>query len=117
VSWESFEFGGFVEDWVRVCEVGEAPEQGDVKEVSAQGVEICLANVDGTLCALNNRCPHREGPLGQGWVEGRTVVCPWHSWAFDCETGVAQAPDKGKVAVYPVKVEGDAVLVKIECRA
>ena len=77
------------------------------------GPSICLANVEGRLCALNNLCPHREGPLGQGWIEGNTVVCPWHAWAFDCKTGLAEPPERAQVKVYPVRIEGDTVLADL----
>ncbi|MGH9597173.1 MAG: Rieske (2Fe-2S) protein, partial [Edaphobacter sp.] len=67
--------------WVKLCELTEAPAVGQVAEVELEGATVCLANVDGELSALDNVCPHRQGPLGQGWVEGEAVICPWHSWA------------------------------------
>jgi nitrite reductase (NADH) small subunit len=102
-----------VGDWVRLCGVAEAPGTNEVREAEARGVPICLANVDGKLSALGNVCPHRQGPLGGGWVEEGAVLCPWHAWAFDVTTGVAAAPETGRVEVYPVKVEGEDVLVEI----
>ena len=100
-------------EWVRLCGVNEAPAVGEVMEAEAAGVAVCLANVEGRLCALDNWCPHRRGPLGQGWLEGEAVVCPWHSWAFDTRSGVAVPPERAKVDVFPVKVEGDDVLVNL----
>jgi nitrite reductase (NADH) small subunit len=82
-------------------------------ETEAAGVAICLANVEGRLAALANVCPHRQGPLGQGWIEGEAVVCPWHSWAFSTTTGVAEPPERAKVDVFPIKVEDDEVLVDL----
>jgi nitrite reductase (NADH) small subunit len=75
---------------------------------------ICLARVKGELAAVDNLCPHRQGPLGQGWIEGNAVVCPWHSWAFDVTTGVSEYPENERVQVFPVKLEGDAVLIEVE---
>ena len=100
--------------WVRICGVGEAPKTGQVMEADADGVGICLANVDGELSALDNWCPHRRGPLGQGWLEDESVVCPWHSWTFHLKTGVAEYPVHDRVAVFPVRVEGDDVLVDVD---
>ncbi len=100
--------------WVRVCGVGEAPAEGGVMEVEAEGTAVCLARVEGELSALDNVCPHRQGPLGQGWVEGKAVVCPWHSWAFDTRTGVAEYPENERVAVFRVKEKAGEVLVEIE---
>jgi nitrite reductase (NADH) small subunit len=101
-------------EWVRLCAAHDAPKAGDLKQAEAKGVVLCLANVDGVLAAMDDHCPHRGGPLSEGWIEGETVVCPWHSWAFDCRTGKTAPPDSGEVAVYPVKLEGDAVLVQLE---
>ena len=100
-------------EWVRLCAISEAPLPGNVTEVEAQGVALCLANVNGELSALDNWCPHRQGPLGQGWVEGNTVLCPWHAWAFDVRTGEVQPPEQGKVAVFAVRVEGKQVEVNL----
>ncbi len=106
-------------EWVRLCGAAEAPGTDEVREAEAVGrdgkrVPICLANVDGALSAIGNVCPHRQGPLGGGWIEEGKVLCPWHAWAFDVTTGVADAPETGRVEVYPVKVEGGDVLVQIE---
>ena len=100
--------------WVKVCSAAEAPDEGNVIEAEAEGVSVCLARVNGHLAALDNWCPHRRGPLGQGWIEGGAVVCPWHSWAFDLTTGVALPPDRAQVDVLEVRLEGDDVLVNIE---
>ncbi len=100
--------------WVRLCGLGEAPQAGHAMEAEAGGVDVCLANVRGELSAVNNRCPHRGGPLGQGWVEGESIVCPWHAWTFNLKTGVAEAPVHDRVAVYPVRAKGDDVLVDVD---
>jgi nitrite reductase (NADH) small subunit len=100
--------------WVKVCALAEAPEPGKVIEAEAGGVAVCLANVNGELAALDNWCPHRRGPLGQGWLEGEAVVCPWHSWTFNVKTGQAEYPVHQKVAVFPVRIEAGEVLVDLE---
>ena len=99
--------------WVRLCALSEAPAPGDVTEVEAEGVAVCLANVAGELSALDNICPHRHGPLGQGWLEGDCVVCPWHSWMFHAKTGSAEYPEGEQVSVFPLRVEEGDVLVEI----
>ena len=86
---------------------------GQVIEAEVQGVGLCLANVGGELSALDNVCPHRQGPLGQGWVEGEAVVCPWHSWAFNAKTGMAEYPEGERVGSFAVRIEGEDVLVEI----
>ena len=103
--------------WVRLCGMAEAPTEGNVMEVEAQGRSLCLARIGGELSALDNRCPHRQGPLGQGWVEGNTVVCPWHAWSFDARSGRSVFPDNEQVAVFPLKREGDALLIELDTPA
>jgi len=98
-----------VAQWVRLCGVGEAPAEGQVMEAG----DVCLARVDGQLSALDNWCPHRRGPLGQGWIEGKAVVCPWHSWTFDLATGEAEFPVNERVKVFPVRIYGTDVLVDV----
>ena len=99
--------------WVKICTVPEAPQPGKVIEAEAEGIGFCLANLNGELSALDNLCPHRQGPLGQGWIEGDTVVCPWHSWVFHLKTGLSEYPANERVAVFPVKIENDDVLVEL----
>ena len=100
--------------WVRVCSVAEAPPEGQVAEAQARDFQVCLAQVNGTLHAMENLCPHRQGPLGQGWIENGAVVCPWHAWAFDVRTGEAGYPEGERVNVYPLRIEGEDVLVDVE---
>ncbi len=100
--------------WVRLCGVSEAPGQGEVGEAEVEGIAICIANIGGELSALDNICPHRQGPLGQGWLEGDSVVCPWHSWMFHVKTGAAEYPEGERVDVIPLRIEGDDVLVELE---
>ena len=98
--------------WVRLCAVEEAPQPGKVMQLEAQGVDVCLANVNGALSAMDNWCPHRRGPLGEGWVEGDRVVCPWHAWGFEVTTG--NCPEEhAHVDIFPLKTEDGDVLVDI----
>lgn len=99
--------------WVRVCAITEAPKDGEVTEVEVTGAPICLARIEGRFHAMDNVCPHRQGPLGQGWVEGQAVLCPWHAWAFDVYTGEAAEPEHAKVRVFPVREENGELLVDL----
>ncbi len=100
-------------EWIRICGVAEAPEPGKVMEAEVNGVQICLANLNGELAALDNLCPHRQGPLGQGWIEGEAVICPWHSWAFNLKTGQSEYPANERVNVFALKTEGESVLIDL----
>ena len=98
--------------WVRLCSVSEAPQPGKAGQYEAQGVDVCLANVNGELSAMDNWCPHRRGPLGEGWIEGNAVVCPWHAWSFDVKTGDC-VEERAHVDVFPVKQEQDDIFVDL----
>ena len=97
---------------LRICVKGELPKLGEAKEFAAGSRILCIANVDGVMRALDNECPHRGGPLAEGLIEDGKVVCPWHAWAFDPATG-ATAMSQERVAVYPLSIEGEEVLVRI----
>jgi NAD(P)H-dependent nitrite reductase small subunit len=86
---------------------------GRAAEVTLEGQPVALFNVDGTIHALANRCPHRGGPLGQGFVDGAQVSCPWHNWTFDVTTGENVASAEMKVTRFETKVESGQILVKL----
>jgi len=99
-------------DFVRVAAVEEiAPGQG--REVDVDGQPVALFNVAGTFRAVGGRCAHRGGPLGQGTLTGTTLLCPWHAWGYDLETGQADVSSSSRVPVYEVKVEDGQVLVRV----
>ena len=100
-------------EFQRVMSTGELPPAGEAREVACAGRLICIANAGGSISAMDNVCPHRGGPLGQGIVEDGKLICPWHAWAFDAKTGIAVHNPDAKVEVYDVRIEGDDVLVKL----
>ncbi len=99
---------------VRILSVTELPGDGEAREAACGGKMLCIANVGGSINAMDNACPHRGGPLGEGIVENGKVICPWHAWAFDVITGEAEHSPGDKVAVYPVRIEGDDVMVELD---
>jgi NAD(P)H-dependent nitrite reductase small subunit len=100
-------------EFVPVLSVTDLPP-GQAAEVSVGTQPVALFNIGGTFHALTNRCPHRGGPLGQGFVDGSQVSCPWHNYTFDVTTGENVVDPQLKVARYDVKVEDGRVFVKVE---
>jgi nitrite reductase (NADH) small subunit len=98
---------------IRLCAASELPEEGEAKEFTVGEKVVCVANVGGAISAMDNVCLHRGGPIGQGFVNQGKVVCPWHGWEWDPKTGAAAHNPAARLAVYPIKVEGDNVLVEI----
>lgn len=101
-------------NFVRIAALSEMPPPNEAREFPAAGRTICVANVNGKLSALDNVCLHRGGPLGQGFVDGGKLVCPWHGWEFDPWTGAACHDPAARVQVYPLKIEGEDVFVQID---
>lgn len=104
--------------WVPVLPVSDMAD-GRVRTVTAGTVSMALCQIDGQLAAMDNRCPHQGGPLGEGSIEqgkdGKCWLrCPWHGWDFDPLTG--QPPggheDSGQT-LYPVRVEDDRIWVGV----
>ncbi len=100
-------------DFVTVAKVNDIKE-GESKVVEANGKTIALFNVFGEIYAIDNKCKHAGGPLGEGTCNGNIVICPWHYWMYDVTTGVSPENPEIKVDKYEVKVEGNEVRVKTE---
>ena len=100
-------------EFVRIGSATELPAPGEAREFECGAHTICVANMDGTYAAVDNVCPHRGGPLGQGVVEGAKIVCPWHGWEFDLATGNNPFTPNLSVAAYDLKVDGDAVYARL----
>ncbi len=66
------------------------------------------------ICALDDRCPHKGGPLSQGLIYGKRVACPLHNWQIELESGEAVAPDQGCAHRHPVRVENGRVLLGLD---
>ena len=86
---------------------------GEGRVVEAGGTTIALFNVEGTYYALDNTCPHRGGPLGDGDLEGTIAACPWHGWRWDVRTGANANNPAIMVACYPVRVEEGEIFVDL----
>jgi nitrite reductase (NADH) small subunit len=99
--------------FTKLAKESDLPALNEAKEFPSGAKTICIANINGTYSAMDNVCPHRGGPLGQGMIEGGKVVCPWHGWAWDPKTGAAMQDSSMKVAVYPLKIENGDVLIEI----
>jgi nitrite reductase (NADH) small subunit len=99
-------------DFVRVISASELPP-GSCREALVSGKAVALCNAGGTFHAIDNRCSHRGGPLGQGALDGTMLYCPWHAWTWDVTTGVSTVNPDICVARYEVKVENGDVFVKV----
>ena len=99
----------------KIGSTSELPPEGEAREFPCGARTICVANVNGAYGAIDNVCPHRGGPLGQGVVHEGQVVCPWHGWQFDPLTGRS---GQSTVAVdsYDLRIEGEEVFARLRER-
>jgi nitrite reductase (NADH) small subunit len=99
--------------YVKLTTQSELPAEGEAKEFELADKVICVANVNGTITAMDNVCLHMGGPLGQGVVEGNKIVCPWHGWEYDLKTGELSDDPKSKLPVYSIKIQNGDVLIEL----
>ena len=83
----------------------------EVTMVVAGGRGICLARTADGLGALDNRCPHQGGPLGEGTIEGEWLICPWHGYEYDPITGAPPGGYDDGATPYPVREDDGIVSV------
>jgi pyruvate oxidase len=98
-------------DWHRAVGVDEVPD-GGVKVCTLAGRTIALIRQGNRYGALDNRCPHMGGPLGEGVVEYGLLVCPWHGRGYDPMTGECDGFAE-RATAFPVAVRDDGVYVEI----
>lgn len=67
--------------------------------------------------ALENKCPHKGGPLSEGIVHGRKVACPLHNWIIDLDSGAATGADEGCARKFPVKIENGRIYLDMSVAA
>ncbi len=102
--------------WHKALEPAELPE-GRVKTVACGLATVCMTHHQGKYAALDNRCPHQGGPLGEGSIENGLLRCPWHGWDYDPTTGNSPGGFDDGVDTFAVEVRDDGVYVAVEAEA
>lgn len=101
------------ENWVRVGRPDDIPAEGSRRLfLGSQRIAI-FKNREGNFFALQDSCPHAGGPLSEGIVHGNCVTCPLHNWVISLSDGEAQGADNGQVRTYAIRVEGDALMLRV----
>jgi thiamine pyrophosphate-dependent acetolactate synthase large subunit-like protein/nitrite reductase/ring-hydroxylating ferredoxin subunit len=95
--------------WRKALDKEELAE-GRVKPVTCENQTVCMTHFKGQYAALDNKCPHQGGPLGEGSIENGLLRCPWHGWDFDPLTGKTPGFDDG-VETFEIDVRDDGVYV------
>lgn len=97
--------------WIDVGAVTDIPLRGARIVKTPAGCVGLFRTGEEEVFAASNTCPHKGGPLNEGIVHGRSVTCPLHNWVFSLETGEAQGADEGRIATFPVRIEGGRILL------
>ncbi|MBE0693491.1 MAG: nitrite reductase small subunit NirD [Aquamicrobium sp.] len=100
--------------WIAIGTVNDIPLRGARCVDTPHGRIGVFRTADGRVFAMENRCPHRGGPLTEGIVHGASVTCPLHNWVFSLETGEAQGADEGRVRTFPVRIDGDRLFIALD---
>jgi toluene monooxygenase system ferredoxin subunit len=87
---------------------------GEMLGVVVRDRAVLLVNVEGKLCAYEDRCRHKGVPLSTGRLEGGVLTCSVHGWVYDAHTGSGINPESTKLPSYPVKIEGSDILVDVD---
>jgi len=100
------------DNWHRV-DPSDVPDEGRVRSVVVGGRPVALTRCGQQLGALENRCPHQGGPLGEGSIENGWLRCPWHGYDYDPLTGTPPAGFSDGVTSFPVEERPDGVFVQL----
>src|SRR5438128_2024000 len=104
--------------WVRITSVDSIPLR-EGRAVHVAGHSIALFNLGNRFLAVENKCPHRGGPLADGIVSGGNVVCPLHAWKVDLASGeVTNQPAPPQcIKTFPARVEDGVISLEIAVAA
>lgn len=101
------------EEFIPVASTDELAD-GKMMRIEVAGQRLLLARVDGEFFAADEMCTHEDASLYLGCLHGEWVKCPLHGSRFNLRTGqVMDEPADEDLKVYPVKVDGDTVLIKL----
>jgi len=100
-------------DFIKVARVDDL-EDGELMAVEVDGEPVCLAKIDGEVCAFTDNCTHISGPLNEGELDGEVLTCPWHGAQFNVRTGkVLRGPARQDIQTYAVRVDNSDIFVSI----
>ena len=104
-------------NWIEIGALNDIPMLGSRVVRTSSGDIAVFRTADDEVFALDDRCPHKGGPLSQGIVHNKRVTCPLHNFVIELASGNAVAPDEGCAHSHPAKVENNAVWLCIQTAA
>lgn len=99
--------------WLEVAPLEDIPVLGSrVVETPNHRIAVFRAKND-EVYAIEDACPHKQGPLSQGIMHGDSVTCPLHNWKISLRSGDALGPDEGCANVYATRVDNGMVFIQL----
>jgi|YelNatPaOPRAMG01_1025707.scaffolds.fasta_scaffold15680_5 nitrite reductase/ring-hydroxylating ferredoxin subunit len=98
--------------WTPVAKLTDLSESTG-KMVEIDGLEIALFKEGATVYALDNECPHRQGPISEGELNDGIVTCPWHAWDINAMTGEVVYNPRLKSKTYPCKIMDGVIYLEV----
>ena len=98
----------------KICTLDDVWENDMDVFTTSNGTEVLILGLEGgDLQAVQSMCPHQEIELVEGEFDGKSLTCRAHLWQFDACSGKGINPDDCKIAIYPLKIDGEDVLVDV----
>jgi toluene monooxygenase system ferredoxin subunit len=101
-----------VDTWVPAGTLDDLWE-GEMLSVNVGDVDLVLINVGGRVFAYDDHCPHQGTSLSGGALDEHVLTCAAHEWVFDVRSGCGVNPADARLQPYPVRLDGDTVLVNL----
>lgn len=99
--------------WFEICTLAAIPRLGCRVVDTPRGPIAVFRSADDAVFAVDDRCPHRGGPLSEGIVHGTRVTCPLHAWTIELRDGRAVAPDVGCVRRHDLRVDDGVIYLQL----
>lgn len=100
--------------WVKIFSAGILKEKNFIKLVKIQGKKICVVKVNNDIFAVQNRCPHAGADLSLGFCKDKKLICAYHRYEYDLETGKGAEGQGNYLTTYPIKISDDGVYVGLK---
>lgn len=98
--------------WYKILEVIDS-DKPFIKKVKAGSKSICLVGFEGKLYATSAKCPHAGADMSEGLCVRKMIVCPYHRYTYNLETGKGGEGQNDFIETYPVEVRVDGVFVGV----
>jgi nitrite reductase (NADH) small subunit len=103
--------------WIAIGSINDIPLRGARCVATPEGRIAVFRTIENRFFAVEDRCPHKAGPLSQGLVHGAAVTCPLHNWVISLESGQALGADEGSVRTFALKVAREQLFISSEALA